>query len=95
MAALAQKRGNISRALSYGHNLNELALNTIDNKVRAYRPKQDGVSGEIIQLVPHSGVPGQLIEGVEESPDPAVGGCDIVLGNVLKDFVQVQFCASA
>ena len=93
--ALTQKRGNIPRALGNGHNLDELILKAVENQVCAHRPEEDGISGKILALVTHSGVSGQFVKSVEELVDPAVGGCNVVLGDVLPDLVQVQIGAGA
>ncbi len=46
-----QERGNVSCALSYGHDFYELLLSAVDDQVSSHRPEKDWVVCEVLSLM--------------------------------------------
>ena len=95
MRAPVQKCGNVARALRDGHYLDGAALGPINNDVSIDRPEQHRIPGEIFALMAHAwGLP-ESFESVEEFAYPAVGGVDVVPGDVFPDIIQVKVSIGA
>jgi hypothetical protein len=82
-----QERGNIAGSLAHGDYFNGLLLDAIDDEIRIYRPEKNGIRRKIVASVCHTGIERKSVEGIEEFSYPAVGGINIVLGNIFPDFV--------
>lgn len=91
--ALLQKSRNIARSLCHGHNLNQLRCvvicGAIDNQVRANRPEQNRVSGQVLAFMTDAGRFANGLKRVEQLVDPSVGGVKIVLGDIVLYAIQV------
>jgi hypothetical protein len=77
--------------VSNGNNLDWSVLGSIDNEVGTYRPeKQRALLNQIFSLMSHGGHLCESVEHLEERFHKAIGGGDIVFGNIVPN---INSCA--
>src|SRR5271169_6254557 len=85
-----QERGNVAGALRHGHYLDGAAVGPVDDEVSTDRPEQHRMRGEVFALVTHAwGFP-ESFKSIEELAYPAVGGVDVIPGDVFPDIIKVK-----
>ena len=85
-----QEGRDVAGAARHRHDFDRQTLGSVDDQIRANGPEPNRIPGEVLASVTHSRSSPQRLEGIEESPYPAVGGVDVVRGDVFPDVVKVQ-----
>jgi len=87
--AVVQKHGNIAGASGHGDYFNGTAFGAVNDEVRGHGPEANRVRGKVFPCVAHAGSLREGLESVEELAYPAVGGLNVVPGDVFPDVVEV------
>src|SRR5208283_615311 len=81
---------DVTRTLRDRNNFNRPVFSAIDDQVGANRPEQHRQLGEVLPIVAHARRARKGLERTKQLSEPAVGGVDVIGGEVFPDFVEVE-----
>src|ERR1019366_2020583 len=86
----AEEGGDIGRILRDGNTFNGAVFGAVDDQVRANRPEQHRISGEVLAFMAYTRCACEGFERIKQLSGPAVGRVDVVGGDVFPYFIEVE-----